>query len=151
MAVTRRVPGAICLRTSTHLVPSENSKTEKPVMFPPGCDRLATNPWPSGSVTVRNTIGMERALAGGLWPKAWNGRPTRRVAVRPALLRVPEFGLRRHRPSDNRFGGCVHPSSRALEGFAEIWPRRSGHRHRFPQPPSARRHDGFVAIAARVP
>jgi hypothetical protein len=60
MAVTRRVPGAICLRTSTHLVPSENSNTEKPVMFAPGRDKLATKPWPSGSVTVRNTIGMER-------------------------------------------------------------------------------------------
>jgi len=35
MAVTRRVPGAICLSTSTHLVPSENSNTENPVMFPP--------------------------------------------------------------------------------------------------------------------
>src|SRR5262249_45998008 len=52
--------GAICLRAPTHLVPNDNSNTAKPVILPPGCARLATRPWPTGSVTDRNTMGIER-------------------------------------------------------------------------------------------
>ena len=79
MAVTRRIPGEICLSVSSHLVPSENSNTEKPVMFPLGCERLETKPWPNGSVTVRKTIGIERVcfrspLAEGVeWPTRTSG------------------------------------------------------------------------------
>ena len=36
------------------------SKLWKPVMFPPGCGRLVTNPLPTGSETQVKTIGMER-------------------------------------------------------------------------------------------
>src|SRR5262249_22234400 len=34
-----------------------NSKLVKPVRLPPGCARLRTRPWPTGSVTWVNTIG----------------------------------------------------------------------------------------------
>jgi hypothetical protein len=71
MVATRLRLGDISSRVSTHLVPVENSSVEKPVTLPPGCARLATRPWLSGSVTVKNTMGMERvpwssALTGGV-------------------------------------------------------------------------------------
>jgi hypothetical protein len=30
----------------------------KPVMLPPGRARLSTKPWPTGSVTIKKTIGI---------------------------------------------------------------------------------------------
>ena len=65
---TRVMPGAISLRSSSHfpLVPYSNEV--KPVALPPGRARLATNPAPTGSATIANTIGMVRVT--------WSNGPT---------------------------------------------------------------------------
>src|SRR5215472_12472142 len=65
---TRLMPGAISLRSSSHfpLVPYSNEV--KPVALPPGRARLATNPAPTGSATIANTIGMVRVT--------WSNGPT---------------------------------------------------------------------------
>ena len=42
------------------LLASEASVWLNPVIFPPGCGRLATKPEPTGSETIANTIGMVR-------------------------------------------------------------------------------------------
>jgi esterase/lipase len=44
------------------LKPTANSKSAKPVILPPGCARLATNPAPTGSETCANTTGMARVV-----------------------------------------------------------------------------------------
>jgi hypothetical protein len=58
MTATRVTRGAICLSVSSHLVAIENSKLVKPVRLPPGCAKFDTRPWPTGSVTCVNTIGI---------------------------------------------------------------------------------------------
>src|SRR5262245_9451894 len=55
---TRRSPGALSLRISSHLPASENSKLVKPVRLAAGLARLATRWSPTGSDTPTNTIGM---------------------------------------------------------------------------------------------
>src|SRR5262249_19135666 len=50
--------GAISFSSSTHLPPSEFSIGVNPVRLPPGRDRLATNPLPTGSPTIAKTMGM---------------------------------------------------------------------------------------------
>src|SRR5215471_20590639 len=45
-------PGTICLSSSIHLLPIENSKEEKPVMLPPGCARFDTKPCATGSLAL---------------------------------------------------------------------------------------------------
>jgi hypothetical protein len=57
---TRRTEGAISFSVSIHLPPIENSNAVNPVMLPPGRAKLATNPWPTGSETDTNTIGIVR-------------------------------------------------------------------------------------------
>src|SRR5262249_9013489 len=44
----------------THLPLMPNSNKVKPVVLPPGRARLSTNPAPTGSITVTNTIGTVR-------------------------------------------------------------------------------------------
>ena len=58
---TRLHPGAIPLRSCSHLLAIGGSTDTKPVIFPPGRPRLATKPPPIGSATFANTIGIERA------------------------------------------------------------------------------------------
>ena len=41
--------GTVSLRISSRLPGSSSPRKLKPVMFPPGCARLATNPCPTGS------------------------------------------------------------------------------------------------------
>jgi hypothetical protein len=64
---TRLTLGAMSVSNSRHLPANEISRLMKPVRFPPGRGRLATNPAPIGSATVTNTIGIVCALnaAGG--------------------------------------------------------------------------------------
>jgi hypothetical protein len=50
--------GAISVSNSSNLPASDASMLMKPVMFPPGRGRLATNPLPTGSTTSTNTIGI---------------------------------------------------------------------------------------------
>src|SRR6516165_658548 len=52
--------GAISLSSSTHLPPSASSLAVKPVTMPPGREKLATRPLPTGSATVAKTIGIVR-------------------------------------------------------------------------------------------
>ena len=52
--------GAICLSTSSHLPLKLYSNCMNPVALPPGRDRLSTNPLPTGSATLTNTIGTVR-------------------------------------------------------------------------------------------
>src|SRR6266446_3582054 len=59
MKATREVPGAICSKISNILPMTENSKEENPVMFPPGRARLLTQPVPTGSPPLGNTMGTE--------------------------------------------------------------------------------------------
>src|SRR6516164_9274331 len=62
---TRATRGAISFRSSTHLPPSEFSILVKPLRLPPGRERRATNPLPTGSPTIAKTMGMvaTKALA----------------------------------------------------------------------------------------
>ena len=67
----RAVDGAICFNSSTHLPPSAESSTVKPVIFPAGRAKLAAKPLPIGSDTVTKTIGLvgisrARALTTGV-------------------------------------------------------------------------------------
>ena len=49
--------GMISLSSSSHFAPMPNSNGVKPVALPPGRAKLATNPAPTGSGTITNTIG----------------------------------------------------------------------------------------------
>src|SRR6516164_6650910 len=51
MTAARVTCGAICLSCSSHLPLNPYSKFMKPVMLPPGRDRLSTKPAPTGSAT----------------------------------------------------------------------------------------------------
>src|SRR5262249_22408728 len=53
----RVTPGAIVLSSSSHFPLKLYSDRENPVATPPGRARLSTKPAPTGSVTLRNTIG----------------------------------------------------------------------------------------------
>src|SRR5262249_40315908 len=57
MTAARVTCGAICLSSSSHLPLKLYSQFMKPVMLPPGRDRLSTKPAPTGSATPANTIG----------------------------------------------------------------------------------------------
>src|SRR5262249_60524825 len=59
--------GAICLRSSTHLPLKLYLNCMKPEAFPPGCDRLATKPGPTGSGAL---VKMVRTGRGG-WSRGW--------------------------------------------------------------------------------
>src|SRR5262249_19827649 len=52
--------GAISLNNSSHFPLRLYSNCMKPVTLPPGCARLSTNPAPTGSGAIANTIGMSR-------------------------------------------------------------------------------------------
>ena len=58
MSAARVTFGTTSLSTSIHLPPNDDSMLMNPVMLPPGCGRLTTNPLPTGSDTMRNTIGI---------------------------------------------------------------------------------------------
>jgi len=60
---SRRTPirltsGAISRRSSSHFPPMLYSKVRNPVALVPGRARLSTNPRPTGSATMANTIGI---------------------------------------------------------------------------------------------
>ena len=59
IAAMRTVPGAISFSSCRHLPAKGGSKLLKPVMLPPGLDRLATKPSPTGSPIPANTIGID--------------------------------------------------------------------------------------------
>ena len=56
----RVTPGAICLSSSSHFPLKLYSNCMKPVVLPPGRDKLSTKPAPTGSATLTNTIGTVR-------------------------------------------------------------------------------------------
>jgi len=58
ITATRVVCGTISLSSWSHLPPISGSKLLKPVIFPPGCARLGTRPWPTGSEIMAKTIGI---------------------------------------------------------------------------------------------
>ena len=60
MTATRFTPGAISLSSSSLLPLMLNSDEANPVAFVPGRDRLSTQPPPTGSIVVTNTIGTVR-------------------------------------------------------------------------------------------
>src|SRR6516164_4111931 len=60
MTAARVTCGAICLSSSSHLPLKLYSQFMKPVMLPPGRDRLSTKPAPTGSAAAANTIGKVR-------------------------------------------------------------------------------------------
>src|SRR4249919_3344526 len=55
--MTRVRCGAVSFNISNHLPPIGPSVPAKPVVLPPGCARLETNPSPTGSPTPTNTTG----------------------------------------------------------------------------------------------
>jgi N-acetyl-gamma-glutamyl-phosphate reductase len=59
-AAGQAVLGATCLSSSSHFPLKPNSNCVKPVVLPPGRDRLATKPRLTGSVVAKNTIGTSR-------------------------------------------------------------------------------------------
>src|SRR5438132_5904428 len=60
LTATRVPRGAISLSSSSHFPLMLNSYVAKPVAFPPGRARLSTQPPPTGSMVVTNTIGTVR-------------------------------------------------------------------------------------------
>src|SRR6266511_2514661 len=62
MIAARLRLGAISLSSSSHLPPIELSMLMKPVMLPPGRDRLATKPSPTGSDAAAMTTGIVRVI-----------------------------------------------------------------------------------------
>src|SRR4029077_13174858 len=60
MTATRFTPGAISLSSSSRLPLMLNSYEANPVALVPGRDRLSTQPPPTGSIVVTNTIGTVR-------------------------------------------------------------------------------------------
>src|SRR5215831_17124967 len=73
---TRFKPGAISVSNSNILAVIADSDVKKPVIFPPGCGSPATNPSPTGSETVTNTIGIVRVSR---WSAAVTGVPCARI------------------------------------------------------------------------
>src|SRR5262249_12747181 len=57
---TRVTPGATSLSNSSNFAFNVNSYEVKPVALPPGRARLVTNPPPTGSIVVTNTMGTVR-------------------------------------------------------------------------------------------
>jgi hypothetical protein len=57
-SAARTRPGAISLSIASHFTVMLASKLVKPVRFPPGRAKLATNPEPTGSTLPTNTTGM---------------------------------------------------------------------------------------------
>src|SRR6266487_2621223 len=70
--MTRRTLGAKSLSISSHFPLIDGSKLANPVIFPPGREKLETNPLPTGSATFVNTVGMLRV--------------SRRMAATPGLV-----------------------------------------------------------------
>jgi len=60
MTATRVTRVAISLSSSSNFPLMLNSNAAKPVALPPGRARLATQPPPTGSIVVTNTIGTVR-------------------------------------------------------------------------------------------
>ena len=65
MAGSRRMParvtrGKICFSSSSHLPLMPYSNDVKPVALPPGRDRVATTPAPTGSINCTKTMGTLR-------------------------------------------------------------------------------------------
>ena len=60
MMAARLSPGAFSESSSSHLPPSEASKTAKPVMFPPGRSSRGTRPMATGSPALAKTLGIVR-------------------------------------------------------------------------------------------
>src|SRR6516162_7315676 len=58
----RVTDGAISLSSSSHFAHKLYSNIIKPVVLPPGRDRLLTKPEPTGSGTIANTIGTVRVV-----------------------------------------------------------------------------------------
>src|ERR1700730_8312214 len=58
MSAARVTRGTMSLSISIHLPLSDDSMLMNPVMLPPGRGRLSTNPHPTGSETMTNTMGM---------------------------------------------------------------------------------------------
>ena len=59
LSPARVMSGTTSLSSSIHLPPSDDSRLMNPVMLPPGCGRLLTNPLPTGSDTMRKTMGID--------------------------------------------------------------------------------------------
>src|SRR5262249_25504430 len=60
MTATRVMLGLISLRSSSHFPAISYSNGVNPVALPPGRAKLSTNPAPTGSATIANTIGTVR-------------------------------------------------------------------------------------------
>jgi len=63
MTATRVTPGTMFLSNASHLPLMLNSYAANPVALEPGRDRLSTQPPPTGSIVVTNTIGTVRLSA----------------------------------------------------------------------------------------
>src|SRR5215470_7475215 len=89
--------GAISLSSSTHLPVCVGSETLKPVTLPPGREKLATKPMPSGSESAGKMMGMVRVCSSN-------------AAVLRVVLETMRSGcsdeLLRKAPDRVRIGGC---------------------------------------------
>ena len=113
MTATRATPGAIPLSNSNHLPPNVSSTLVNPVTLPPGRDRLATKPSPTGSETTTNVIGIVRVSL------RWCEQGSRRAAAQQALSRKFVFGRPRRQPIDIRMHVAASRPPELLEPFPE--------------------------------
>ena len=111
MTATRVTPGAISLSSSSHFPLMLNSNEVNPVALPPGRARLSTQPPPTGSIVVTNTIGTVRLACcnaptiDAAWPGSTSGASATNSA---AYLRKRRD---RRRPSGSRSARCGRRSS----------------------------------------
>ena len=107
----RVMPGAICFRTSSHLPLKLYSNCMNSVALRPGRDRVSTNPLPTGSATLTNTIGTLR-VARSRDPNAVVPEDTTTSGASPAA-NLPRAGepLRAGRGPRNNRSANFRPST----------------------------------------
>jgi hypothetical protein len=116
MIANRARPGTISRNNSSRLLTVSVCWTDRPVTLPPGRDRLATRPVPTGSVCKANTMGMTVVACFA----AMTGPPDH-VIMTSTLSRTKSAAIsakRSVRPSAQRysiatFRFSIQPSSRS--------------------------------------
>ena len=124
MTATRATPGAIPLSNSNHLPPNVSSTLVNPVTLPPGRDRLATKPSPTGSETTTNVIGIVRvslksaAVTGVVRARITSGCSSTSSF---AKVRIWPTSPAAHRYSNCTLPPAVHPSCWSPSRNAVTW------------------------------
>ena len=112
---TRESLGTISFRSSSRFPLISGARVENPVMFPPGRARLATNPFPTGSVSCPMTMGI--VAVASLAGRVAAGPPETITSTLRRTSSAASAGTRSSFPSAYRdsmtmFFPSTYPSSR---------------------------------------